>query len=340
MRVLFQCEQLNYRGTTNSVYDYALYNQEILGNESVIALSSSSPAGVDTGSAPAVVEKFAKKFQLIQYNSNEHLNEIASLYDVCYSQRAGLRTDMKGVIKLPIVDSTKFSVHCVFQYYDPHGNVYAYISKWLSEQISKTYNAPVCPHVPYIVDLPNPNYDLREAIGIPKNKLVFGRHGGFNTFDIPFVKNVIHRIVSERNDIVFLFLNTEKFIDHPNVIYINPTADKQMISNFVNACDAMLHARDLGESFGLAISEFLFFNKPVLAWDGGFDRNHVEMLNGYNCLYGTDGEDEQECYNMIVNFRDRPEQDFKKIVEPFTPKNVMETFSRTFIASPPTVGNP
>ena len=28
---------------------------------------------------------------------------------------------------------------------------------------------------------------VEPIIGIPKNKLVFGRHGGFNTFDIPFV---------------------------------------------------------------------------------------------------------------------------------------------------------
>lgn len=340
MRVLFHCEQLNYRGTTNSVYDYAVYNQEILGNESVIAYSSFNPKGIDTGSAPAVVEHFSKKFQLIQYDSNEHLNQIAAAHDFCYSQRAGLRTDMTGQIKLPIVDSTRFGVHSVFQYHDPHGDVYAYISEWLADNVSKTYNAPLHPHVPYIVDLPNPNYDLREAIGIPKNKLVFGRHGGFKTFDIPFVKNVINRIVNERDDIVFLFLNTEQFIDHKNVIYINPVFNKQTISNFVNACDAMLHARDLGESFGLAISEFLFFNKPVLAWDGGFDRNHIQMLKDHNCLYGANGDDEQECYDMIVDFRNRPQQDFKKIVEPFSPKNVMETFSRVFLASPPTVGNP
>lgn len=331
MRILFHCEQLNYRGTTNSVYDYAMYNQEILGNESIIAYSSINPAGIDTGSAAPVVEQFAKKFKLVQYDTNEHLNQIASEYDFCYSQRAGLRTDMSGKIQLPIVDTTKFGVHCVFQYHDPHGNVYAYISEWLAGHVSKTYKAPLCPHVPYIVDLPNPNYNLREAIGIPKNKLVFGRHGGFKTFDIPFVKNVIQRILNERNDIVFLFLNTEKFIDHPNVVYINPLFSKQMISNFVNACDAMLHARDLGESFGLAISEFLFFNKPVLAWDGGFDRNHVEMLSPFNSLYGVNGEDEAECYDMIVNFRDRPPMDYRSVVSPFSPRNVMDQFKRVFL---------
>lgn len=331
MKILFHCEQLNYRGTTNSVYDYAHYNQEILGNESVIVYSATDPKGMDTGSVPEVVDTFKSKFNVLQYSSNEELNNIASKYDFCYSQRAGLRTDMKGEIKLPIVTSTRFGVHCVFQYCDPHGDVYAYISEWLSENIAKTYNAPVFPFVPYIVDLPQANYDVRAALGIPKDKLVFGRHGGFNTFDIPFVKKVIERILSERDDIVFLFLNTNPFIDHKNVIYVNPLFSKQAISNFIYACDAMLHARDLGESFGLAISEFLYHDKPVLAWDGGFDRNHVKMLSGYNCLYGENGDDEQECYDMIVNFRDRPKQDFKKIVEPFTPHNVMKKFSEVFL---------
>lgn len=334
MKVLFHCEQLNYRGTTNSVYDYAHYNQEILGNESIIIYSATNPEGKDTGSVSDVVDKFKSKFQVLQYNSNEHLNEVASKYDFCYSQRAGLRTDMKGIVKLPIVDSTRFGVHCVFQYHDPHGDVYAYISEWLANNVAKTYNAPVRPFVPYVVELPPPNYDVRAAAGIPKDKLVFGRHGGFKTFDIPFVKNVIARIVSERDDIVFMFLNTEPFINHPNVLFVNPVFDRQGISNFVSACDAMLHGRDLGESFGLAISEFLFHDKPVLAWDGGFDRNHVQMLSGYNCLYGENGDDEQECYDMIVNFRDRPKQNFKKIVEPFTPKNVMQKFADVFLLQP------
>lgn len=333
MRVLFHCEQLNYRGTTNSIYDYAHYNQELLGNESVIAYSKVGPAGVDTGSVPAVIDKFNRKFQLVEYSSEQDLNDLASKFDLCYSQRAGLKTNMTTKAALPIVTSTRFGVHCVFQYHEPHGDVYSYISEWLAANVSKSYSAPLCPFVPYIVQLPEPNHDLREAIGISKNKLVFGRHGGINTFDIPFVKNVIRRIVSERDDIVFLFLNTEKFMDHPNVIYLNPLFDRQMLSNFINACDAMIHARDLGESFGLAISEFLFFNKPVLAWDGGFDRNHAQMLSGYNCLYGENGDDENECYEMIVNFRDRPSQDFKRIVDPFTPQNVMHKFSQVFFAS-------
>lgn len=50
-------------------------------------------------------------------------------------------------------------------------------------------------------------------------------------------------------------------------------------SNFIGSCDAMLHARLRGESFGLAIGEFLFLDKLVVCWSGGYDRNHVNLLN-------------------------------------------------------------
>lgn len=329
MKVLFYCEQLNYRGVTNSVYDYARYNQEILGNESVIVYNAAIPvSGLDTGSISDVIEKFKEQFNVLEYHSTEQLNDIAANYDVCYSQRAGHKIDLNGNI-LPIVTTTKFVVHSVFQYYEPHGDVYAYISEWLSKNIAKNYNATVHPFVPYIVELPEPMHNMREVIGIPKNKLVFGRHGGFNTFDVPFVKQIIQRILNERDDIVFLFLNTEKFIDHPNVIHINPVFDRNIISSYINSCDAMLHARSLGESFGLAICEFLYHNKPVLAWEGGYDGNHVNMLSNYKTIYN-----DKTLYNMITNFRDLPKQDFKKIVEPFTPKNVMQKFADVFLLQP------
>jgi len=326
MKVLFHCEQLNYRGTTNSVYDYARYNQSILGNQSVIVYNSAVPVvGVDTGSVLSVVNKFKKEFEVLEYTSEQQLNEIASKYDVCYSQRAGHKIDLQGV-RIPIVNTTKFCVHSVFQYHDPHGDVYAYISQWLSENIAKRYNAPVYPFVPYIVDLPDSNIDLREVIGIPKNKLVFGRHGGYNTFDLPFVKQTIQRILQERDDIVFLFLNTEKFMNHSNVIHINPVFDRSMTSNFIHACDAMLHARNLGESFGLSICEFLFHNKPVLTWEGGFDGNHVNMLSSFQTVYS-----ENTLYDLIVNFRDQPTQDFRSIVQPFSPTEIMQKFQQVFL---------
>ena len=333
MKVLFHSEQLNYRGTTNSILDYARYNQEILGNESAIVYDQSNPEGIDVGSVPSVIEALQKQFPVYTYSNEEELNRLAEKYDFCYSQRAGLLIDNLTQKRNPLVTSTKFGVHCVFQWYGPHGDVYAYISKWLSTAVAHRYYAPVKPHVPYIVDLPPPNEDFRTRLGFPKDKFIIGRIGGFNTFDLPHVHKTVMRVAEERNDILFVFANTQRFGNHPNIFYVEPFFNPQLKSNYIQMCDAMLHGRELGESFGLSIAEFLFHNKPVLAWNGGFDRNHIEMLDGKNLLYSNN---ERELYRMIVGLRDRPPADYRSIVSCYSPKRVMEQFDRVFLAPTPT----
>jgi glycosyltransferase involved in cell wall biosynthesis len=330
VKILFHAEQLNYRGTTNSILEYAHYNQEILGNESVIVYSQENPEGLDVGSVPAVIDDVSKKFKLLTYNDNNHLNEIASGYDLFYSQRAGERVDSHTKRENAVITSTKMGVHCVFQWYDPHGDVYAYISEWMSHNVSKMYNAPVHPWVPYIVDLPEPDYDTRTALGIPKDKFVIGRFGGYKTFDLQFVRNVVIRVAQERDDIVFLFANTEPFCDLPNVIFLGPFLGNQQKSNYINACDAFIHARWLGESFGLAIAESLFFNRPVLACDVGFDRNHVETLKPFDLIYREN--DEEDLYKKITTLRSKIGVNYRELaVEKYNPKNVMAKFKEVFI---------
>ena len=41
MKIAFHIDNLSFRGTTTAVWDYAFYNQTILGNESVIIFDSS-----------------------------------------------------------------------------------------------------------------------------------------------------------------------------------------------------------------------------------------------------------------------------------------------------------
>ncbi len=216
MKILFHAEQLNYRGTTNSIVDYARYNQEILGNESAIVydIDSSGIAGVEVGSNPKVIEHIKTLFPVYTYNSVDQLNDIASKFDVCYSQRAGVKVDDatvngKRIVK-PIVTSTKFGVHCVFQYHDPHGDVYAYISEWLSKSVHKNYGIKEePPFVPYIVDLPQPIWDMRQMLGIPEDKIVIGRLGGLGTFDIEFVKRTVYDIPTIGTGNVYVKIYTD-----------------------------------------------------------------------------------------------------------------------------------
>jgi hypothetical protein len=89
----------------------------------------------------------------------------------------------------------------------------------------------------------------------------------------------------------------------------------------------MLHARDRGESFGLSIAEFLSLNKPVLAWNGGHDLNHLDMLKGSGLLYN----DEYELNVMIRNISAWEQEVWSMRVEQYKPISVMNKFKEVFL---------
>ena len=63
MKVLFHTNTLNYRGTTVAVADYAKYNQDILGNESIIAYCKTNGTEKDMGNENIVIGELKKKFK-------------------------------------------------------------------------------------------------------------------------------------------------------------------------------------------------------------------------------------------------------------------------------------
>ena len=150
---------------------------------------------------------------------------------------------------------------------------------------------------------------------------------GYFTFDIQFVKNYIRSLVDSTDEYVFLFAGTEPFMHHPNVRFINEFHNPLKKAKFINTCDAMLHARDRGESFGLSIAEFLSLNKPVLAWNGGHDLNHLDMLKGSGLLYN----DEHELNVMIRNISAWEQEVWSMRVDQYKPISVMNKFKEVFL---------
>lgn len=308
MKILFLTNSLNYRGTTNAILDYAYYNQELLGNESIIGYDPSSQYEQDVGNEDKVVEEVKSKFRVVNYSND--IEKVANVVkpDIIYKLDAGGEIDNKSNIKL--------AHHAVFQF--KNDTISAYVSKWLSD----TMTDGKIPFVPHIVNLPDANKNYREFFNIPKDAVIVGRHGGYKTFDIPFVKRYIKETIDLQN-VYYLFLNTEPFIKHSKVIHINSTFDRQKLSNFIDTCDVMLHARQRGESFGLAIAEFLFHNKPVLACYDGLDKNH-HTLTEY--LY----KDEMTLHSLICNVP-RTSGDYKSSVKNYSPSRVMKSFNKYFI---------
>ena len=89
----------------------------------------------------------------------------------------------------------------------------------------------------------------------------------------------IYHSLESRSDIFYLFLNTPRFINHPRVLHLDSTNDDSLINRYLYACDAMLHARWEGETFGLACAEFLIRSKPILTWSESRERNHFLLAD-------------------------------------------------------------
>ena len=88
----------------------------------------------------------------------------------------------------------------------------------------------------------------------------------------------------------------------------------------------MIHARDTGETFGLAVAEFAVLGKPVITFAHSKERAHLEMLGSYARLY----ENEIELSSLMENFPSAVsgQTEYSKYADPQT---VMQMFQNTFL---------
>ena len=310
MKIAFHSNQLGLRGTEVSLYDYARYNEEILNNESIII--SDSNATLES------YDKFNSRFPVVLYNRFSEVESIIdkNSVDCLYLQKSG-EFDSK------IVSNAKVLVHAVFMAKEEHGDVYAYISKWLSNTMSNG----TLPYVPYMVDLPINNLDYIEALNL-KGKFVVGWYGG-NNFDIPFAQQAVVDVAKNRSDIEFLFMNHVPFCDLPNIKFLQGTHDMNEKVAFINTCNVMIHGRHRGETFGLTVAESSTMNKPVITFANSFERNHIELL-GEKGIYYTDYTSLLSIL-MNISVTDIQHRDWNSYTE-FTPHKVMDRFNRVFLS--------
>lgn len=312
MKIGFHDNSLNVRGTSVALFDYAYYNQNILGNESVIFYNKN-----DRNTDVDVVNKFKSNFNVISYDNFSEIDDIKYSLDGCYIIKS-------GEINHQILTTTKTLVHSVFMQptYQKHGDRYAFVSEWLSQVCSDGS----IPFVPHMLNLPDIDTDLRKILSIPKDVIVFGRYGGYETFDISFVKSSIQKCLSNKS-CYFLFMNTQKFIDHERVIFLNASSELTYKTEFINTCDAMIHARHQGESFGIAVLEFASRNKQIITYGRSNENSHLQYLNG-NCLIYNN---ETELDHIFSNFDTINKFDVSYLSDKFSPKTVMNKFNDVFL---------
>ena len=142
--------------------------------------------------------------------------------------------------------------------------------------------------VPHMVRLFAEEGDVRAEQGIPPEAIVLGRHGGEDSFDIPWVQRTVLELARENPGLWFLFLNTRRFPETEgmaNIRFLPATPDPTRKRRFLNSCNAMLHGRMRGETFGLSCLEFAMLGKPVLTYAGSPEQAHLEILGDMAVAY-------------------------------------------------------
>jgi hypothetical protein len=267
VNILFHSNSISERGTEVALFDYALGNQNILGNQSYIAAPKDKIFDI-----PAL-ENFKKHFEVFLYGTAEELDffikkrNIHLFYKITFGNREN-----------PVISSVPIFTHCVFTTKEKQGEYYVAISEYLNFWFRT--KCPVLPHI--VKKFPGSGENLRAELHIPAGATVFGGYGGESSFNIPFVKNTICNIAKKRKDLYFIFLNFKPFtppeVTFENIIFLPKNSDHQYKEIFINTCDAMIHARNDGETFGLAVAEFSVKNKPVITWAPDFAHNFMFCL--------------------------------------------------------------
>ena len=313
IKIAFHTSAIDIRGTCTALFDYAHYNESILQNQSVILASKN-----DTKHDKIAIEKFTKRFNVLFYENFDHLEELISDCNIIYFIKYGKNDSF-------LSKKIKNIIHCVFDMTDPHGDVYAGVSKTLANKFGKEL------YVPHIVGLipDKDNKNLRSKLGIPEHATVFGYHGGFECFNINFVKESIKKIVREYKHIYFVFVNIQIFDIHPQIFFLEKITNPDDKNIFISTCDAMIHAQSLGETFGLSIAEFSVNNKKIITYGGEvWNKTYRDILQN-NAIYYYN---EYDIYNILRSFKkeDYIGKDLNFYRE-YSPELVMKKFKEVFI---------
>ena len=165
--------------------------------------------------------------------------------------------------------------------------------------MNKNHNTNI-PVVPHIIHFSTNIFDnLRKKLNIPENAIVLGRHGGNTTFNIKYVHECIKEILNDREDIYFLFLNTDKFYEHKQIIYLEKTTDENKKQLFINTCNAMIHGRLDGEIMSIGMGEFSIKNKPIITTKEGY-LGHVDIM-GNKAIWYNNKEELNHIFHNIEN---------------------------------------
>ena len=324
MNIAFYIDEMNFRGVANSSYQYSYYNELILKNRSIIFYNKKNRSN-----KKEVILKFKRRFKVIGVNHFKDIDTYEKKLNLnyIYVQKGGDRNSWKS-------DKIKTLVHCVYpqRLQEIHGYKYVFISEWLSEKFS---NKKI-PFVPLMIAINSSKGNLKKKLKIKKKQIVIGCHGGESSFDLKFAQETLIEVVNKRKDIVFLFLNINKFCNHPRIIFLKGSSDEIYKKNFLNTCDAMIYGRSLGESFGLACGEFAIQGKKIISYKFNRHRSHTYNLPKSNFQEYSSRKD---LFNILNNFNKKNLINLNKRNKylDYSPQKVMKAFNKIFLKERPII---
>jgi len=297
------------RGTDVAMYDYAYYNK-MYGNESIIFYYLNDPNNVNS-----VISKFKKEFEVIGYSDFSEINNYS--LDYFYN--------IKPVNNSNQLTKFKNLSHIVFKMVDT-SNTLEYQNEIVSPIAPWVQGNTHTQSIPHMINLPNHSENMRISLGIPENAIILGRHGGYGSFNIPFV---YQSIISNLNEnIYYIFVNTFPFYIHPKIIYLEPIIDLYEKVKFINTCDAMIHGREEGEVFSLSMGEFSYLNKPVITTQSNIDNGHYNLMKDYAIWYESKESLDFILQNISQLIKSRTDWNAYK---EYSPENVMCKFNTIFL---------
>lgn len=365
--ICFHTNQVTERGAEVALYDYAHYAELMYCLKSVMLLPKIPPATQGVG-LPKFKARFPIHYYNVEPASiksggakmieKAHLLNCSFIYIIKSGEKYSNPSDASTIS----ISDIPIGIHAVFTW-DQHGTTYAGIS---SDVTGRDHpNRAIVPHMvpPPNMDTVHQLQGLRSKLGIDPKALVLCRHGAQDSFNVKFVPGVIVGLLQKYGptQLHFVFMNTNNFFatslpprrhplkngvprhnnqvnsivdyssysNHGQVHFLPGSTNQSIKEEFFRTCNAMIHARNIGESFGLAIGEFSVHNLPVITYaNPHISLEHVRILGEKGFVYHNASELMQIVEKFVQD--GIPVGDYNAYRE-FSPSNVMKQFVKVFL---------
>ena len=321
------------------MYDYAASFEEYLCGVSHVvtfgleSLVNRMPYPESLISLPKFEKRFPGRTHLLMRNGRSEVDELLvnTSAHAFYATQYGT---VAGTVVWPTPSQggkVKTLLHAVFDGNEPHYDSFAVIG----DTIPRAPGVPVVHYIAYVspevLALPG----LRSEWGVPPTARVFCRHGGPDTFDIGFVREALCEHARAHPTDYFVLLGTAGSACEaglPNILHLPKNVDMAFKQRYLNSCNACVHARSDGETFGLGVAECSMTGLPVLTFCSppAAAAFHIATLGKEALLYCSKEELLRALAGFDVQLHAGRREVYQALYAPFGPSATMLEFMENF----------